>query len=120
MDDDLNNARKIILPMIRKVMPGLIAQQITGVQPMSSATGSIFNFPPTPVTVTTSRDESLKCQYIAKVSGSVDMDSIQEWVDETFGARTPGYYNPRWNKITYGKWAFKHEADLTMFVLRWS
>ncbi len=32
---DNNNYAKILIPMIRKVLPGLIAQDIVGVQPMS-------------------------------------------------------------------------------------
>lgn len=35
--------RKVLMPMIRKVIPGLIAQQIVGVQPMTGPTGRIFN-----------------------------------------------------------------------------
>jgi hypothetical protein len=34
--------QKIIIPLIRKVYPNMIAQQITSVQPMSAPTGAIF------------------------------------------------------------------------------
>jgi hypothetical protein len=33
---------KVIIPIIRNVMPTLIAQQIVGVQPMSVGAGSVF------------------------------------------------------------------------------
>ena len=33
----------IMLPLIRKVVPSLIAQDIVGVQPMTGPTGSVFN-----------------------------------------------------------------------------
>ena len=33
----------VILPMIRRVMPGIIANEILGVQPMSGPTAGIFN-----------------------------------------------------------------------------
>jgi hypothetical protein len=47
---------------------------------------------------------------------------ITEWCEEVFGPlSTPGYKNPRWtNKMSWGVWHFKHEADLTLFLLRWS
>ena len=32
----------IIIPLIRKILPGLIANEIIGVQPMSSSIGKIF------------------------------------------------------------------------------
>ena len=34
---------KIILPLIRKIVPSLIANDIVGVQPMSSPTGGVFS-----------------------------------------------------------------------------
>jgi hypothetical protein len=47
---------------------------------------------------------------------------INEWCSETFGPLdVPGYRNPRWtNKLSYGVWHFKHDADLTLFLLKWS
>jgi hypothetical protein len=46
---------------------------------------------------------------------------INEWCEENFGAQsTPGYKNPRWtNKMSFGVWHFKHDSDLTLFLLRW-
>lgn len=38
----LSKMQKILLPMIRKVMPALVANEIVGVQPMSSVTASVF------------------------------------------------------------------------------
>lgn len=43
---DKDNWSSVLLPMIRKVMPALIAQDIVGVQPMTGPTGSIFNVNP--------------------------------------------------------------------------
>jgi hypothetical protein len=47
---------------------------------------------------------------------------INEWCSEMFGPiESPGYKNPRWtNKLSWGVWHFKHDADLTLFLLRWS
>jgi hypothetical protein len=40
------NYRKIMIPMIRKILPGTIAQSITGVQPMSGPMAQIFSINP--------------------------------------------------------------------------
>jgi hypothetical protein len=47
---------------------------------------------------------------------------ITEWCEQTYGPlSTTGYKNPRWtNKMSWGVWHFKHEEDLTLFLLRWS
>jgi hypothetical protein len=46
MDEDIDtskiNLNKVILPVIRQVMPNLIANQIIGVQPMNGPVGNIF------------------------------------------------------------------------------
>ncbi len=38
--------RKVMMPMIRRILPGTIAQDIIGVQPMSGPTGSVFTMRP--------------------------------------------------------------------------
>lgn len=40
MNDDL----KILIPMIRKVLPELVARDIVGVQPMQDSAGDIFKY----------------------------------------------------------------------------
>ena len=42
MTDSLEEFRKIMLPMIRKILPTTIAQEIVGVQPMASSMSSVF------------------------------------------------------------------------------
>jgi hypothetical protein len=69
------------------------------------------------------RDHSLKQTYVVTVSHRsswVELDDIKQWVDDTFGARTPGYHNPRWSSDGYRKWCFRKEADAMMFIMRWS
>ncbi len=34
--------KKVLIPVIRKMLPSLIAQELAGVQPMQGSTGSIF------------------------------------------------------------------------------
>ena len=40
-----NDIRKILIPMIRRILPSVIANEIMGVQPMSEASGLIFSKP---------------------------------------------------------------------------
>lgn len=35
--------RKILIPTIRKILPGMIAADIVGIQPMTGPSGSIFS-----------------------------------------------------------------------------
>jgi hypothetical protein len=35
--------RKVLLPIIRRVMPNVLAQQLIGVQPMAGPVGAIFS-----------------------------------------------------------------------------
>lgn len=71
--------------------------------------------------VALSRDLSLKQSYVVTVRMSrEELKLVKKWVDENFGAKTPGYYNPRWNSDGYSKWCFKKEADALLFIMRWS
>ena len=38
--------RKILIPMIRKVIPGMIASEIVGVQPMTGPSGLVYSMKP--------------------------------------------------------------------------
>jgi hypothetical protein len=53
----MSDADKVLLPIIRRVMPNLIAQSIVGVQPMTGATGRIFD------TVMGRRDDSMLIRF---------------------------------------------------------
>jgi len=40
---DISGFRKIVIPMIRRIIPGTIATELVGVQPMSSAVGQVYS-----------------------------------------------------------------------------
>lgn len=42
ISDQYKNANSVLLPLIRNVMPNVIAHDIAGVQPMTGPTGSLF------------------------------------------------------------------------------
>jgi hypothetical protein len=105
---------KFLIPMIRKTMPSLIAQQIVGVQPMVGAGGSIFNMKSTYDGI-----KSL-AQYLNKnywphqytIRGMTNINEVERWCYDNVKGRN-------WRSL-YGVFAFKHEADYAMFLLRWS
>ena len=99
---------KVLIPMIRKVMPGLMAQQITGVQPMTSITGRIF-------TENYSFGISYNVKYwphqfhLDKDWGEVML--AERWCYQNFKSRN-------W-KHSGHRFVFKREADATLFALKW-
>ena len=95
---------KILIPMIRKVMPTLMAQQIVGVQPMTAISdeyinsiwGKTYNKKYWPYQYTINRD---------------DVFEAERWCWQHFKGRN-------WNN-TYQKFVFKRSQDAVMFALRW-
>jgi hypothetical protein len=98
----------IIIPIIRKVMPGLIAQQIIGVQPMAPPTGNIFSMN----SVFGDKTYSKKFwphQIMIDRSKIVD---AERWCWNRF----KGKY---WSS-SGGRFVFKRSKDAVIFALRWS
>lgn len=98
--------QNILIPMIRKTMPGMIARQIVGVQPMLGAGGkSIFN---------QFFDKKFNKKYWPyQYYVNVDVFSeVERWCWDRFKGR---YWN------NYGRmFVFKREKDAVMFALRWA
>ena len=118
MSDEL---RKVLIPMIRKVMPAIIANDIVNVQPMQDigwrtgegkgqmrereywiqppqGVGDIFEI---------SRTHLLQKK-------NPDIATMQIWCEETFGME----YATDWYR-NGGAFYFLNEADRTAFTLRW-
>lgn len=97
-------AQQILIPMIRKVMPNLIAQQITGVQPMSYTGSGIFN------QFFNKKFNKKYWPYQYYVNVYV-FSEVERWCWDRFKGR---YWN------NYGRqFVFKREKDAVMFALRW-
>ena len=118
-----------ILPLVRKIYPGMIAQQITGVQPMTDLSGIIFD-----LKVKYSWRYRLKRWWISFkwkcMPGtvialpsplSVPADLYREWLETNVGKKGwdwEWYFNPKGTidikfRLGKGKWA-------TVMALRWS
>ena len=119
----------ILLPMIRKTMPGLIAQQIVGVQPMSNPTGMIYGMNSIFDTIiktcmeVVEIDDVMVEYYAVKIpygyfsKHNVENDEIVEWCKTTFNDEL---ITNRWYSLSSGTYLFKNEEDRNWFLLRWS
>jgi hypothetical protein len=105
---------KIVIPMIRKTMPSLIAQDIVGVQPMPHNTGKIFSVK--------SNYDGIKslAKYLNKnywphqytFKDTISNKEVERWCYDNFKGRY-------WRSL-HGIYAFKRARDYEWFVLRWS
>jgi hypothetical protein len=99
------NGQKILLPMIRKVMPTIMAQQIVGVQPMTNNLG-IFNR----LLYKNFNKKYWPYQYFID-DKTYRISDVERWCWDQFKGR---YWN------NYGRnFVFKREKDAVMFALRW-
>lgn len=117
----------VLLPMIRKVLPNLIAQDILGVQPMSAPRqnepmtyGNDLNtlgqevYWVKPAYVSPSSIFTLRVNYSSVTPSpkkAPDPDDMLDWCAE-FLVRDDWY-------ISDGVFFFLKESDRTAFVLRW-
>jgi hypothetical protein len=127
-----NDLQKIILPMIRKVLPGVIAADIVGVQPMSGMakipleTGETYKNDA--VAYSEPGDEIeyywVKPEEQTSVFSLNDEiarnNSILEWCNDTYGPMEDWSVTDRRWFASNRKFYFRDEADRTMFVLRWA
>ena len=125
----------VILSLIRRVMPSIIASQLVGVQPMTGPTGSIFAmrsrlYKPPRIKMTNmhykvflrlnnrkksqTEDDFIKAKY-HKLRLRYDLLALMpdclEWCDFQFGKC--GYIQDA------GTFWFENENDVTAFKLRW-
>ena len=99
-----NTAQKMMIPLLRTALPNLMAQQIVGVQPMATATGSIFKryWP--------KRYNKKYWPYQYDVARE-DRWDIERWCWDNFKGR---YWHSHGSQFV-----FKSEKDAVMFAMRW-
>jgi hypothetical protein len=110
----IGSFQKIIIPMIRRIIPGTIATEVVGVQPMTGPTGLVFSlrfvYKSTATTTESAQggdiainDEvfgntSATQPYASKMrrfyAGGVDPGASGGLYDSTFGVNTGGAYTP--------------------------
>jgi hypothetical protein len=98
---------KILIPLIRQVMPQVVAQQIIGVQPMTSSSGSIFSQRMRFSSKVYNR-KYWPHQYMISVR---NMTEAERWCWDNFRGRY-------WHS-DYEQFVFKRSEDAALFALRW-
>ena len=103
--------QKILLPMIRKVMPTMMANSILGVQPMTGPGSSIFNH------YYGKKEYNKKYwPYQYTINDDYLRDFIVRDAERWCWDRFKGRY---WSN--HGRnFVFKREKDAVMFALRWA
>jgi len=93
--------RKVLIPMIRRIIPGTIASELVGVQPMSGPVGLVY---------------SLRFKYNDAVTRAGDPNGDINAGDELFGNETPigRFYSGGTDEAQpAGAGGFAHEQDVS-------
>ena len=130
-------AVKVLLPLIRNVMPSIIANDIIGAQPMSAPAGDIFNLKPKyyPVTVRLTKDHY---RYFLRAYNRRQYHTV-EYIDSLgypsvkLTRRDDNEYNALKARVwaienlkqgsyinSGGVFWFARDKDYTLFLMRWS
>ena len=109
---------KVILPVIRNTMPNIIAEEIPGVQPMTSqpmTVGENYNKARAEFWVTPAYNIGIPWEDTVERNRA-----IREWCENTYGPKGD-WHDPdcRWHASNH-RYIFHNEEDRTMFILRWS
>lgn len=112
---------KVLLPLIRRAMPTLIANSVLGGLPMTAPTGNIFGL--------RARYTMPSCPMIGVVllhhvdlPAPVEYEEIVAWADEHFWQTHQSLYayGPHETDDTWvWRWSFKTVVDATLFKMRW-
>jgi hypothetical protein len=108
MTTDLAAMQKVLLPMIRRVIPSLIANEIVGVQPMSGPTQrwSIVDDPYNAYPYSVTFNQSLWALSIE----SKTLVKMLQWCNDTIPSGN--WYS------THSAFHFRNAEDRTMFMLK--
>jgi len=126
---------QVLLPLIRNVMPNIIANDIIGVQNMSASAGNIFSLRPTyKITVRLTKDHyrHFLRVYNRRQYHTVDYIDSLGYSSVKMSRRDDAEYNALKAKVwaitnlkpgTYinsgGTFWFAREKDYTLFMMRW-
>ena len=111
----------VLLPVIKKLVPAIVAHQILGVQAMPPGAGAIFKPQPTDPNIIKFRK---KYKFSRKIW--YDVDFPEDWLSacvwcETHFGKHPKNPDPWCRWYMYGNYfRFRDEKDYVTFVLKWS
>jgi hypothetical protein len=104
-----------MISLIRKQIPAMVAQQIVGVQPMSSNQRRIFMIQNPP------KYKFSRARWYVAEFNSDDYYAVDAWCEKQFGPhpRNPDAWSRWWHKFE-NSILFRDEKDYVLFLLRWS
>ena len=121
------SSQKILIPIIRKILPATLAQEILGVLPMTGPAGKIFtlraNYNRKPkYNFSRAKWYEADREMVKTKSAFVSYNQEQfVWCMEQFGLPP---VNPdawcRWYVFENRRYRFRDEKDYIWFMLRWS
>jgi hypothetical protein len=117
---------KIIIPMIRKVTPAMIAHQILSVQPMQIASDSKTRLDLGTAYLGGSKEGDWFTVMVVKPFKFVIQNELKgpdphiDWCTNTFGESYNHLTDQCFWFMRDGRFYFRKEEDMTMFVLRWT
>lgn len=102
----------VLLPLIRRVMPKLLAHQICGVQPMTGPTAGIFSL----------RTKYIPDNRITQITDEVfrlegDLLEMYEWFDSTTFAGEWSFFDEE--EVATRTVRFSEPSDAILFKLTW-
>ena len=127
---NIKDFQKILMPMIRQVMPNLIATQIMGVQPMTGSSGGIFS-------LRTNFNKEALFRYYPSMNSKMPVrhttnrpfmlpgdpepnEKYRPWLEEHIGKQG---YNWNWDlcstDVDILEIYFRREDHATLFELTW-
>lgn len=127
---------KVLLPMIRQVLPMSVAASIMGIQPMESTIPMVTGESYVDEAASYATDANTVEWYWVKLpmpAGAIfnlnkhqqHIESVTQWCWDLFGSpqhhlvSSPGPVDARWTTLG-SKFCFKYAEDRTAFVLKWS
>ena len=121
---------QVLLPMIRRVMPNIIASQLISVQPMTGPVGQIFN---STWTLDHLKMKKVHYQHFLRVYNRKTYHKIDDIVKLGYTQVTVSVMNAipakRWCTANLKpgsfvmintRFVFAYDRDATLFALRWS
>jgi hypothetical protein len=112
-------SKQSILSMIRRVQPELIAQNIVGVQPMTSQAGQIFSlrtrYDTRPLRQGDDYTDYQDYVYWVSPSSKIHVQDCVKWCEEVFGE----ILGDRWKLVPDDLFIFRNAADRNWFIIRW-
>lgn len=110
---------KELIPVIRKMAPGLIASDIVGVQPMMAPAAQIFTmrtrYDYRPLRQGDDYDQFEDYMYWVSPSSNISITDCVKWCTEVFG----DILGDRWRMTENDTFIFRSAADRNWFIIRW-